>query len=127
MSGDGAGVGGGWLERLIRITGYGLLVAVPVAGIVFLLAAGRLLGLFIMLGVSFYAVRVIWANRALLRRRLITRAGEVSMPLISAFMRVLARVWHVLAIANFTVLKLGRAPCRERVWQSGKGSGVAGT
>jgi len=104
MSDDVARFWSGWLERLIRITGYGLLVAVPAARILFLPAAGQLLGLFIMLGVYVYAVRVIWTNRGLLRKRITDRAGEVSAAPVGALLRVLARVWHVLGIAYFTEL-----------------------
>ena len=93
-----------WLARLIRITGYGLLVAVPVAQIILLPAAGKVLGLIIMLGVYVYAVRVIWRNRNLLRERMMARASELSAPLMGTFLRVLARVWHVLGIAYFTEL-----------------------
>ncbi|HEU0229519.1 MAG TPA: mechanosensitive ion channel domain-containing protein [Burkholderiaceae bacterium] len=99
-----AGFWNAWLARLIRITGYGLLVAVPVAQTLLLSAAGKVLGLLIMLGVYVYAVRVIWTNRHLLRERMMARAAELSAPLMSTLLRVLARIWHVLGIAYFTEL-----------------------
>lgn len=104
MSDDVAVFWNAWLTRLIRITGYGLLVAVPLAQILLLPAAGSVLGLLIMLAVYVYAVRVIWTNRALLRERMMARAAEMTAPLMSTFLRILARVWHVLGIAYFTEL-----------------------
>lgn len=104
MSDGVAGFWNAWLARLIRITGYGLMVAVPVAQMLLLPAAGRVLSLLIMLGVYVYAVRVIWSNRHLLRARMMDRAADLSAPLMSTLLRVLARVWHVLGIAYFTEL-----------------------
>jgi small-conductance mechanosensitive channel len=93
-----------WLARLIGITGYGILVVVPIVKEVFTAAVGQMFGLNIMLGVYIYAVRVIWSNRVLLHDRLVRRAEYASTAVFGTLIRMLARVWHVLAIGYFTVL-----------------------
>src|SRR5690606_27579489 len=50
-----------------------------------------------------YAVRTIWRNRQALRQRLERRASQASST-FGTWFRLLARTWHVLAIAYFTVL-----------------------
>jgi len=94
----------GWLARIIGITGYGLLVVVPLVQQMLTPSIGRLAGLFIMLGVYIYALRVILANRLLLRERLMQRAEHASTAFFATLMRMLARLWHIAAIAYFTAL-----------------------
>src|SRR5690606_1663609 len=93
-----------WLTLLIGLTGYSMLVAVPVAATVFLPAAGKILGLILMLCVYIYGVRVVWKNRKTVRDELIQRADQSSTAIFSTLLRVLGRVWHLLALAYFTVL-----------------------
>lgn len=93
-----------WLTLLIGLTGYGLMVAVPVAEAVFLPAAGQVLGLIIMLGVYIYGLRVVWKNRDAVREGLVQRAEKSSTALFGTLLRVLGRVWHLIALAYFTVL-----------------------
>ncbi|NYT59878.1 mechanosensitive ion channel [Alcaligenaceae bacterium] len=93
-----------WLTLLIGLTGYSMLVAVPVAATVFLPAAGKILGLILMLCVYIYGVRVVWKSRKTVRDELIQRADQSSTAIFSTLLRVLGRVWHLLALAYFTVL-----------------------
>ncbi len=93
-----------WLCRLVSIAGYGMLVVVPITNALFTPALGNLLGLLIMLGMYIYAVRVVWANRTLIRDRLMERASQSSTAFFATMMRLLARVWYILAIIYFTVL-----------------------
>ncbi len=93
-----------WLCRLISIAGYGMLVVVPITNALFTPALGNLIGLLIMLGMYIYAVRVVWANRTLIRDRLLERASQSSTAFFATMMRLLARVWYFLAIIYFTVL-----------------------
>lgn len=93
-----------WLSLVIGLTGYCLLVLVPVTQAVLLSSVGRLLGLVIMLGVYFYAVGVIWRNRARVREGLLTRAERASAAVFGTLIRVLARTWYLIAIAYFSVL-----------------------
>lgn len=93
-----------WLAHLISWTGYGILIAVPLLKAMFSAAIGQLIGLLLMLGVYIYAVRVIWRNRKLLRERLERRADLASTAFFSTLIRMLARIWHLLAMGYFTVL-----------------------
>src|SRR5690606_4821760 len=93
-----------WLTLLIGLTGYGLMVAVPVAEAVFLPAAAKVLGLIIMLGVYIYGVRVVWKNRHAVRAGLVRRAEQSSTAVFGTLLRVLGRIWHLIALAYFTML-----------------------
>ncbi|MCC2597306.1 mechanosensitive ion channel [Pusillimonas sp. MFBS29] len=93
-----------WLTLLIGLTGYSMLVAVPVAATVFLPAAGKILGLILMLCVYIYGVRVVWKNRKTVRTALIARAEQSSTAIFGTLLQVLGRVWHLLALAYFTIL-----------------------
>ncbi|WP_419204516.1 mechanosensitive ion channel domain-containing protein [Bordetella trematum] len=75
----------------------------PLIKAIFSPAVGQMLGLVIMLGVYIYALRVVWRNRKLLRERLLLRAQHASA-FFGTLLRMLARIWHLLAIAYFTVL-----------------------
>ena len=93
-----------WLSLVIGLTGYCLLVVVPVTQTVLLPSLARLLGLLIMLGIYWYAVGVVWRHRGRVRDGLLIWAGRASAAMFSVLIRVLARVWHLLATAYFTVL-----------------------
>ncbi len=93
-----------WLTLLIGLTGYGLMVAVPIAEAVFLPAAAKMLGLIIMLGVYVYGVRVVWKNRKAVRAGLVERAEQSGTAVFGTLLRVLGRVWHLIALAYFTML-----------------------
>ncbi len=93
-----------WFAWVIGLVGYGILAAVPVIQVMFTPAVGALISLVIMLCVYIYAVRVIWRNRKNVRDRLLARAQHASTQVFGTLLRVLARIWHVLALAYFTVL-----------------------
>lgn len=93
-----------WLQRIISITGYGMLVAVPVTHQMLTPTMGQLVGLFIMLGVYAYAVRIIWNKRGEVRQRLELRAETASNAFFSTLYRIVGRLWHWIGIAYFTAL-----------------------
>lgn len=96
-----------WNDRLGHLAaafGYGLLLIEPLAKHLLSPAIGNLTGLVIMLAAYCYAVRIIWGNRKVLRERLEKRAAKASASYFGTRFRILARSWHVLAIAYFTVL-----------------------
>lgn len=93
-----------WLERVTSIAGYGVLLVVPLFAATLSAAVGQMISLIIMLGVYIYAVRVIWANRSSIRMRLVNKARLSSTAFFGTLLRMLARTWHLLAIAYFTVL-----------------------
>lgn len=104
MDDDIAVFWGHWLERLVGLTGYGILVGVPLAKSVLSPTIGHMLGVLIILGVYIYAVRVIWRNRHTVRERMERYADGLSAAFFSTLTRMLARIWHVPAIAYFTAL-----------------------
>ncbi|TEA79368.1 mechanosensitive ion channel [Allopusillimonas ginsengisoli] len=93
-----------WLTRLIGLTGYALMAVVPIVEAVFLPSVAQIVGLLIMLGIYIYAVRVVWSNRKTVRTGLLHHAESSSIAILGTLLRVLGRLWHVLAIAYFTVL-----------------------
>jgi small-conductance mechanosensitive channel len=93
-----------WMGVLISLTGYCLLVVVPITQVVLLSSVSRLLGLVIMFGVYVYALKVIWSRRKIVRTGLIEWAEKSSTTLFGTLIRVLARSWHLLATAYFTIL-----------------------
>ncbi|WP_227875779.1 mechanosensitive ion channel domain-containing protein [Kushneria konosiri] len=104
MSSETASYWNRWLARLVGITGYGLMVAVPMVNAMLSPAVGQILSLLIMIGVYIYAVRVILKNRKTLRDNLNGRADESNFAFFSTLLRILGRVWHLFALAYFTVL-----------------------
>lgn len=104
LSSPTAGYWNRWLAVLISLTGYGLLLVVPVADALFPRAVGRLLGLLIMLFVYIHAMRVVWKNRRAVRDGLMHQAEQSSAAVFGTLTRVLARTWHFIALAYFTTL-----------------------
>ncbi len=93
-----------WLTRLIGLTGYALMFIVPLIQAVFLPSVAQVAGLFIMLGIYVYAVSVVWRNRKTVRAGLLRHAEASTIAVFGTLIRVLGRLWHLLAIAYFTVL-----------------------
>ncbi|MFT0849609.1 mechanosensitive ion channel domain-containing protein [Achromobacter sp. F4_2707] len=93
-----------WISLLIALTGYCLLVVVPLGQAVLAPSVGRLIGLVIMLGVYITALRVVWSQKATVRTGLLRRAEATDVSLFGTLLRALARTWHWLAFAYLTVL-----------------------
>lgn len=104
MTADTARYWNRWLARLVGLSGYGLLVAIPIISHLTGSAMGILASLVIMVGVYIYAVHVIVRNRVILRDRFNAMADDISINFFSTLMRALARTWHIFAILYFTVL-----------------------
>ncbi len=104
MSSETASYWNRWLARVVGITGYGLMVAVPMINAMLSPAAGQMVSLLIMIGVYIYAVRVVLRNRITLRDNLNRRADESNFAFFSTLLRMLGRTWHLFALAYFTVL-----------------------
>lgn len=104
MSSETASYWNRWLARVVGITGYGLMVAVPMVNAMLSPAAGQIVSLLTMIGVYIYAVRVILKNRKTLRDNLNARADETSFAFFSTLLRILGRTWYLFALGYFTVL-----------------------
>lgn len=101
---EAAGYWNRWITLLIALTGYCLLVVVPVGQAVLAPSIGRLIGLIIMLCVYVTAMRVVWSQKTAVRAGLMQRAEATDTAVFGTLLRALARIWHWLAFAYFTVL-----------------------
>ncbi len=100
-------VAGWWSIRLcwfVGIIGYGLLVAVPIINTQLSLFLGMIVSFLLMGGAYVYALTVIFKNRKLLTERLHEKATTASIGFFSILLRILARLWVILALAYFTTL-----------------------
>lgn len=93
-----------WLAIIISITGYSLLLIVPVTQTLLTPSVGHILGLLLMLAVYLYAVRVVWNKRHVVRDGLVRQAERSNAPVFGTLTRILARIWHWLVLVYFTVL-----------------------
>jgi small conductance mechanosensitive channel len=89
------------LARLAGFVGYGLLLVVPIVNTVVSPALGALLAVAIMLVAFLYALVIILGNRRLVRTKLEALAGRVPSGFGGALLGLLARTWHLIAIAYF--------------------------
>lgn len=92
------------LGHVVAVIGYALMLIEPLAQSLLSPALGKLLGFIIMLMAYLYAVRLIWRNRARVGAHLRARAERAYFASFGTALRLLARTWHFLAIAYFTVL-----------------------
>lgn len=104
LSNEVATYWGRWLMALMTVTGYSLLLVVPMVKTLLTPGVGRLLGLLIMTMVYGYAVTVVWQNRHDVNRRLLNYAQHASAPVFGTLIHVFARIWHWVVLAYFTVL-----------------------
>ena len=93
-----------WLERIAIVAGYGVMLLIPIVGDILTPELARVINLVLMVAVYSYAVRVVWSNRHTVRNAIAERAAQQPSSIFGALQRVLAKGWHLLAIAYFTVL-----------------------
>ncbi|ABE60448.1 mechanosensitive channel protein [Chromohalobacter israelensis] len=93
-----------FLARLAGFIGYGMLVIVPIVNYNLSTALGQGLGTVIMLMALIYAATVILKSRVTLRDALMQRAEKADMSASRFALRLLGRVWHVLALAYALVV-----------------------
>ncbi|ALM51025.1 hypothetical protein BJB45_15105 [Halomonas huangheensis] len=93
-----------WIARLIGLAGYGLMVVVPLVSIYLSKPLGTGIGTMVMVGAWIYAITVVLINRSKLRDALLDRARQSNLSATRVTLRLLARVWHLIAIAYFTTV-----------------------
>ena len=93
-----------WIARLIGLTGYGLMVVVPLINTYLSYRVGEGIGALIMIGAYLYAITVVLINRSRLRDGLFDAAVRSSLSASRVALRLLGRIWHLLAITYFTVV-----------------------
>ncbi len=104
ISPDAATYWNRWLTLLIGVVGYGLLVLVPIVADVLAPSVAKVVSLVLMLAVYLYAIRTTWANRKSVRAGLWSLAQSSSAAIFGTMLRILGRIWHVIALIYFTVL-----------------------
>ncbi|WP_169477268.1 mechanosensitive channel protein [Cobetia marina] len=92
------------LALLAGFIGYGILVVVPMINNNLAPAVGSFVSLLIMGIALIWAIVVISRNRVLLRDRLLDQARETHNAFIAVCLRILARTWHLIALAYFATL-----------------------
>jgi len=96
----------GWLATVISVGGYGLLVLVPILQMVLAPAVANIFGSVLMLAVYFYAMGVLWRQRARVTQGFLHMAQTSADAVGGSVWRIAARLWLVVAWAYFTVLLL---------------------
>ena len=91
------------LSLLSGVTGYGLIVAVPIISNQVNVQTGALANLVIMFSITVWGLWLILHNRKAITRGLNDLADR-SLPFFSLCIRVFSHIWHWLAIAYFLVL-----------------------
>lgn len=91
------------LSILSGMIGYGLLVAVPIISNQVNVQIGALANVLIMLGITVWALYLIFHNKKAITNGLLHLADR-SLSFFSLFIRAFALVWHWLASAYFIVL-----------------------
>lgn len=93
-----------WIARLIGLAGYGLLVVVPLVTAYLSPALGSGVGTLIMVGAYIYAVAVVLRNRKHLRDAITRKSRQTTMAASQITLRLFARIWHLFALAYFTMV-----------------------
>lgn len=93
-----------WLNKMTNFIGYGLLLLVPLVNNLFSVAVGQLLNILIVVFAVIYSIIVILHNRQDVREKMQARALESNFSFSRIAMGMLARSWHLLAIAYFLVM-----------------------
>ncbi|MDW5376131.1 mechanosensitive channel protein [Halomonas sp. HP20-15] len=95
-----------WLATLTGFVGYGMLVLVPIINFNLSPALGQGAGLIIMLLAFIYATLMVLKNRTKVRAALEAKAEQATMSPSRVALRLLGKVWHLLAIVYFLVVLL---------------------
>lgn len=93
-----------WLSRATGFLGYGLLVVVPIVSVHLGTAVAGILSAAVHAVALLMAVIVIRQNRRAVRARLQSMAERSEVGIARMLLNTLAGIWHLVAIAYFTVL-----------------------
>lgn len=104
MQAEDAAYWNAWLARLTSFIGYGVLVVVPILNVNLSPAVGRLTTVIIMLVAFLYAVAIVMQNKAKVSAKLLETADESDSQYTRYSFSLMARTWHLAAIAYFAAL-----------------------
>lgn len=91
-----------WLARIINLLGYGFLVASPLIEAYISYALAQAVSTVIAISAFIYGVWVVISKRIAIRNALL-RVSDYT-PLMSIFVKILAYIWHLLALGYFFML-----------------------
>ncbi len=94
------------LAHLVSFVGYGALVVVPIVANTISTALGQLVYVLVILAGFVYALAILLQNRLKVRRRLEAMAQTARLGTSRVAASVLARVWHIAAIAYLGALAI---------------------
>lgn len=104
MQAEDAAYWNAWLARLTSFIGYGVMVVVPILNVNLSPAVGRLMTVIIMLVAFLYAVAIVMQNKAKVGAKLLETAEESESHYTRYSFGLMARTWHLAAIAYFAAL-----------------------
>ncbi|WP_245392566.1 mechanosensitive ion channel domain-containing protein [Salinicola halimionae] len=87
-----------FLATLAGFVGYGMLVVVPILNATLSLAFGKAVGVLIMLIALIWSMSVILKHRTGVRDMIMAKAEAAQMSASRVALRLLARIWHVIAL-----------------------------
>lgn len=106
MQAEDAAYWNAWLARLTSFIGYGVMVVVPILNVNLSPAVGRLGTVIIMLIAFLYAVAIVMQNKAKVGAKLQETAEESDSHYTRYSFGLMARTWHMAAIAYFAALAI---------------------
>jgi small conductance mechanosensitive channel len=95
------GYWGFWINRLIGLLGYGLMLVAPIVSAEFSAPAGRGVGVVVALTGLIIAALVVLQNRDGVRDAIVAVAAEAKTDFEASMFRLLSRVWHYVALVYF--------------------------
>jgi len=95
-----------WLGRIVSVLGYGLLLVVPMVRFNLSVGIGQALAVLIGAAALLMAVVLVLQNRRPIRDWLERRAQENDVAFTRSLLMVLARGWHLIAVAYLSMLFL---------------------
>ena len=93
-----------WFATLVQLLGYGYLVVLPLIKIFLSPSLGQVFSALLALCAFFYGVVVVIRQRTAVRLALRQAADGAESAIFSGALRVLAPLWHWLAIVYFSML-----------------------
>lgn len=104
MGDESAGYWAFWSSRLLSLLGYGMLLVVPIVDVRVSPGAGRALAMLVAITALVVAVLMVLQNHRKLRAALLARAARASGRVESGLLGLLARTWHLAAMAYLLAL-----------------------
>lgn len=106
IDGEEAAYWNAWLARMVSLIGYGMLLVVPLINMTVSFAAGRSVGLIVMLTAFSLALTVVLQNRKRVCKKLAGIAEQADIAFTRFLFSTLSRTWHWIALIYFAALAI---------------------